>query len=285
MSSLDLSRELRGTDSAGRLTGLEQRRKDPERTEARVAEDVRVKGRTVAEALAAITDRTRFSFCYPPDGYLPGIRADAVELRSKGFTEVERRNLWDAAVRLGTVSVWRAPDSAAEPGELFEIQFHTALSQSVRERSFPLYARLRSAEADDATRLELQALSRAICWSGPGVSALPDRPSRPGGMPHRVAYYAIMDALSSRESPAGVLRRVTHPGGQRDEAFGHDLAWRHTFLLYSAERGNLDNKLHQISGIEAARIVDRVRAAAGAAPPTGPDGCCARRGPSSPLWT
>jgi hypothetical protein len=186
------------------------------------------------------------------------MRADVAELQARGFTEVERRNLWEAAVRLGTVSVWRAPG----PGELFEVQFHTALSQSVRERSFPLYARLRSAEPDDATRAELQVLSRALCWSGP---VLADRPFRPGGMAHRVAYYAIIDALSSRESPAGVLRRVMHPDGQRDEAFGHDLAWRHTILLYSAERGNLDNKLRQISGIEAARIVGRVRAAAAAA--------------------
>jgi hypothetical protein len=259
MSSLDLWQELRGTDSAARLTALEQRLKDPGRIEARVAEDVRVKGRTADEALAAITDRTRFSFRYPPDGYLPGMLADVAALRSRGFTEVERRNLWEAAVRLGTVSVWRAPGS----GELFEVQFHTPLSHSVRERSFPLYARLRSAEPDDAMRTELQALSRALCWSGP--PGPPDQPSRPGGMPHRVAYYAIIDALSSRDSPAGVLRRVAHPGGQRDEAFGHDLAWRHTFLLYSAERGNLDNKLRQIDGIEAARIVAGVRAAVAAA--------------------
>jgi hypothetical protein len=262
MSSLDLWQELRGTESAGRLTGREHRLKDPGRIDARVAEDVRVKGRTADEALAAITDRIRFSFCYPSDGYLPGMRADVAELRSRGFTEVERRNLWDAAVRLGTVSVWRAPVSGSEPGELVEVQFHTALSQSVRERSFPLYARLRSAEPDDETRAELQALSRALCWSGP---VLPGRPFRPGGMAHRVAYYAIIDALSSRESPTGVLRRVMHPDGQRDEAFGHDLAWRHTFLLYSAERGNLDNKLRQINGIEAARIVGRVRTAAAAA--------------------
>jgi hypothetical protein len=273
MSSLDLWQELRGSESAGRLTGREQRLKDPGRIEARVAEDMRVKGRTAREALTAITDRIRFSFCYPSDGYLPGIRADAAELRSRGFTEVERRNLWEAAVRLGTVSVWRAPAAVpgSEPGELFEVQFHTALSQSVRERSFPLYARLRSAEPGDATRTELQALSRALCWSGPAdPGTLADLAPRPGGMPHRVAYYAIIDALSSREAPAGVLRRVMHPDGQRDEAFGHDLAWRHTFMLYSAERGNLDNKLRQISGIEAARIVGRVRETAAAAAAAAP---------------
>ena len=59
MSSLDLWQELRGTESAGRLTGREHRLKDPGRIDARVAEDVRVKGRTAGEALAAITDRIR----------------------------------------------------------------------------------------------------------------------------------------------------------------------------------------------------------------------------------
>jgi hypothetical protein len=101
MSSLDLWQELRGTESAGRLTGREHRLKDPGRIDARVAEDVRVKGRTADEALAAITDRIRFSFCYPSDRYLPGMRADVAELRSRDFTEVEHRNLWEAAVRPG----------------------------------------------------------------------------------------------------------------------------------------------------------------------------------------
>jgi hypothetical protein len=36
-----------------------------------------------------------------------------------------------------------------------------------------------------------------------------------------------------------------HKSGLRDEAFGYDLAWRPTFLFYSAERGNLDNQMHQ----------------------------------------
>jgi hypothetical protein len=61
MSSLDLWQELRGTESAGRLTGREQRLKDPGRIDARVAEDVRVKGRTAEEALAVSTDRIRFA--------------------------------------------------------------------------------------------------------------------------------------------------------------------------------------------------------------------------------
>ena len=51
---------------------------------------------------------------------------------------------------------------------------------------------------------------------------------------------AITDRYSVEDLPAGVLRRAEHADGQRDEAFGRDLRWRHTFLLYSWERGNLD---------------------------------------------
>ena len=78
-------------------------------------------------------------------------------------------------------------------------------------------------------------------------------------MSAKVTDYAIVDALSSGNEPAGLLRRVEHEEGQRDEAFGCDLAWRHTFLLYSAERGNLDNQMHEIGGAEADRIAARIR--------------------------
>jgi hypothetical protein len=74
-----------------------------------------------------------------------------------------------------------------------------------------------------------------------------------------VTYYAIVDDYSSRDKPAGVLRRVKHEGGQHDEAFGRDLAWGHTSMLYSYERGNRDNELYQISEEEAGRIVERIR--------------------------
>lgn len=79
-------------------------------------------------------------------------------------------------------------------------------------------------------------------------------------MPEEVTYYAIVDDLSSRESPAGVLRRIRHAQGQRDEAFDRDLKWSPTSLFYSAERGNLDNKFYEISAEEAERIVERIRA-------------------------
>lgn len=78
-------------------------------------------------------------------------------------------------------------------------------------------------------------------------------------MTTKMTYYAIVDDLSSREEPIGVLRRVEHDDGERDEQFGHDLQWTRSPLLYSYERGDGDNELYEISEDEADRIVERIR--------------------------
>jgi hypothetical protein len=57
-----------------------------------------------------------------------------------------------------------------------------------------------------------------------------------------------------------VLRRVEDDEGQDDEVFSRNLMWESSPLLYSAERGNLDNKFFEISEQEAERIVARIRA-------------------------
>lgn len=78
-------------------------------------------------------------------------------------------------------------------------------------------------------------------------------------MTTKVTYYAVVDDLSSKEEPVGVLRRIEHEGGERDEQFGHDLQWTRSPLLYSYERGDGDNDLYEISEDEAERIVERIR--------------------------
>ena len=78
-------------------------------------------------------------------------------------------------------------------------------------------------------------------------------------MAEQITYYAIVDDFSSRDEPAGVIRRIKYDQGQRDEAFGRGLQWGHTSMLYSFERGNRDNQLYPITEDEAMRIVDRIR--------------------------
>ncbi len=80
-------------------------------------------------------------------------------------------------------------------------------------------------------------------------------------MPDKVTYYAVVDDLSSREQPAGVLRRIYfETGGRRDEAFSQHLVWERTVLLVSAERGDLANEFIEITEAEANQIVERIRA-------------------------
>lgn len=80
-------------------------------------------------------------------------------------------------------------------------------------------------------------------------------------MADEITYYAIVDDLSSREQPAGVLRRVYfEAGGRRDEAFSQDLVWERTDMLVSAERGDLQNEFIEITEEEANQIVEQIRA-------------------------
>jgi hypothetical protein len=80
-------------------------------------------------------------------------------------------------------------------------------------------------------------------------------------MPDKITYYAIIDNLSSRARPAGVLRRVyLAVGGRRDEAFSKDLVWERTPMLVSAERGDLENEFIEITEDDANQIVERIRA-------------------------
>jgi hypothetical protein len=79
-------------------------------------------------------------------------------------------------------------------------------------------------------------------------------------MPDRVTYYAVVNDLSSRESPAGVFRRIyTEAGGKRDEAFTRNLIWEFSPSLVSAERGDLQNEFIEITEDEANQIVERIR--------------------------
>lgn len=78
-------------------------------------------------------------------------------------------------------------------------------------------------------------------------------------MAEDITYYAIVNDFSSRERPGGVLRRIKHHDGERDETFGNDLRWGRSSLLDAYERGDLTNRLIPISEEEAGRIVERIR--------------------------
>jgi hypothetical protein len=78
-------------------------------------------------------------------------------------------------------------------------------------------------------------------------------------MTEKITYYAIVDEYTSRDRPAGVLRRLENDEGEVDEVFSRHLKWEFSPLLYSAERGDLGNDFVPIDEAEAERIVARIR--------------------------
>ena len=78
-------------------------------------------------------------------------------------------------------------------------------------------------------------------------------------MTAEITYYAMVDDFSTREEPAGVLRRILDEEGRDDQAFTTSLKWEHSGSLYSYERGNADVEFYEITEDEANRIVERIR--------------------------
>jgi hypothetical protein len=78
-------------------------------------------------------------------------------------------------------------------------------------------------------------------------------------MAAEITYYAMVDDFSTRQEPAGVLRRVLDEEGRDDQAFTTNLKWEHSGSLYSYERGNADVEFYEITEGEADRIVERIR--------------------------
>src|SRR5271157_1286081 len=100
------------------------------------------------------------------------------------------------------------------------------------------------------------------CQFHPAPRAFPTT-RREAQMPNKVTFYAVVNDLSSREQPSGVFRRTyTEDGGKLDEAFTRKLTWERSWLLVSAERGDLANEFIEITEDEANQIVERIRAKA-----------------------
>ena len=251
------------------LVGFEHRLKDRDQVKAKVAESLAVKGRTVAEAMTLIADAVRYTFQYHEADYSRHVLAD-IALMQRSSDLVRLRNFWAGEQFKGISSLWRHRYA----DQLFEVQFHTEHSYEVMlfiaERS---YARLRSAQTCAQEENDLEAFQRevyACVPAPPGAHDIPGYPDRgdweipgrrthQGIMPNGVTYYAIFDDLSSRERPAGVLRRSYVDGGRRDEAFTQELVWHRSSLLASAERGDLENEFVEITVEETGRIVDHIR--------------------------
>ena len=60
-------------------------------------------------------------------------------------------------------------------------------------------------------------------------------------------------------NPPGSCAGPRQIKGRTTSSSGSDLEWTYSPLLYSYERGNMDNELYEITEDEANRIVERIR--------------------------
>jgi hypothetical protein len=155
-------RAVEAEDPTRNLAGFEHCFKGADRLKEKLADRVRTKGRSAAEALTQIADVVRFTFEYSEAAYSAGVLKDVERLEAKGFTQVERRNTWKDDQYKGINSRWQEPESAV----LFEVQFHTRVSREAKELTHVAYERLRgitgqSPEADQEAS-ELKEFQRRV---------------------------------------------------------------------------------------------------------------------------
>jgi hypothetical protein len=147
------------------LIGLEYRLKGAERLKEKVAATLEEQpGLTPRQALSAVPDAIRFTFCYSHEHYVSGVTADLERLTARGFELAKPiKNSWESDQYKGINTQWRE----AATGQLFEVQFHTRASFEAKQLSHAAYERIRNPQTPDAELPELEDFQREVCAKVP----------------------------------------------------------------------------------------------------------------------
>jgi hypothetical protein len=168
-------RAVESRDQDRHLIGFEYRLKGRDRIKDKVAEQMEEKGRTAHEAVSMVKDAIRFTFAYREELYTDGVRADFRRMQDSGFEHVERRNSWTDDQYKGINSRWREPVT----GQMFEVQFHTAISFEAKQITHRAYERVRDPNTSRAELRELRSFQRGVCENVPVPSGAADIPDYP----------------------------------------------------------------------------------------------------------
>jgi hypothetical protein len=167
---------IEAEDPERQLVGLEFRCKGEDRITEKVAAALEEQANlTPADALASVKDAIRYTFQYTEHHYAEGVGADVGRLKEAGFELVELRNSWRFEEYKGINSRWRVPDS----GQLFEVQFHTAISFEAKQLTHEAYERIRSPTTPHAELRELRAFQREVNAEVPHPPHVMDVPEYP----------------------------------------------------------------------------------------------------------
>src|SRR3974390_1797635 len=100
------------------LVGFENRLKSEDQIKGRIAEDIRVKGRTVDKAFRTLRDAIRYTFQYPEARYKDGVAGDLRRLAESGFKKIRLENAWEWPEHKGMISCRRGEAGGPRVGEV-----------------------------------------------------------------------------------------------------------------------------------------------------------------------
>jgi hypothetical protein len=170
-------REVEAADAGRELVGLDHRLKGEDRLKEKVTNMLRAqRDMTPDQALTAIPDAIRFTFCYDDERYASGVHADLERLHARGF-EMTRplKNYWGNDLYRGINTQWREP----ETGQRFEVQFHTPASFEAKQDTHGAYELLRNPDTPRARQREMEHFQREVCATVPVPSGAFDISDHP----------------------------------------------------------------------------------------------------------
>jgi len=114
--------------------------KDPDSFKEKFADLIaRNPDKPYSELAHEIHDAIRYTFIFTVDGYTDSIWDAQSKAEAVGYELEVRRNSWRNEEYKGINSRWLDPDS----GQLFEIQFHTQESWEAKQKTHPIYERIK----------------------------------------------------------------------------------------------------------------------------------------------
>jgi len=149
----------------GKLVGLDHCFKGGDRLKEKIADSMEKEAEsTVADAVAAICDAVRYTFCFDADHYANGYRDIRELLELAGYKLIYCKNHWIGDPHYKGVNTrWATPH-----GDSFELQFHIAESAHAKEQmTHSAYERLRAPGSSRRERRELVAFERVVSAAVP----------------------------------------------------------------------------------------------------------------------
>jgi hypothetical protein len=130
-------------------------------------------GRSPDVLARAIGDGVRYAFAFDPGYYTDGTWLVHRKLKAQGFELEVRRNRWESSECKGIWTRWRDPAHDI----CFEVQFHTAASWAVIQRTYDAYIQITSPGTSPADRALLRARQTAAAAAAkppPGCAEIAD---------------------------------------------------------------------------------------------------------------